>query len=73
MEVAFDTDPKQGIETRIKVMDMLAAQRMLTLVYHLPCGPAWSQGRRRVPLCRGPDASRSVGRRNDPSTCRAQR
>ena len=36
MEVAFDTDPKQGIETRIKVMDMLAAQRMLTLVYHLP-------------------------------------
>jgi len=36
MEVAFDTDPKQGIQTRIKVMDMLAAQRMLTLVYHLP-------------------------------------
>mgnify|MGYP003694196889 CR=1 FL=1 len=28
MEVAFDTDPKQGVETRIKVMDMLAAQRM---------------------------------------------
>ena len=36
MEVAFDTDPKQGVQTRIKVMDMLAAQRMLTLVYHLP-------------------------------------
>jgi glyoxylase-like metal-dependent hydrolase (beta-lactamase superfamily II) len=36
MEVAFDTDPKRGIETRIKVMNMLAAQRMLTLVYHLP-------------------------------------
>ena len=36
LEVAFDTDPKQGIETRIKVMDMLAAQSMLTLVYHLP-------------------------------------
>ena len=36
MEVAFDTDPKQGVQTRIKVMAMLAAQRMLTLVYHLP-------------------------------------
>src|ERR1700716_25821 len=36
MEVAFDTDPKQGVETRIKVMDMLAALRMATLVYHLP-------------------------------------
>ncbi len=36
MEVGFDTDPKQGIETRIKVMDMLAAQRMPALVYHLP-------------------------------------
>jgi glyoxylase-like metal-dependent hydrolase (beta-lactamase superfamily II) len=36
MEVAFDTDPKQGIQTRIKVMDTLAAQRLRTLVYHLP-------------------------------------
>jgi glyoxylase-like metal-dependent hydrolase (beta-lactamase superfamily II) len=36
MEVGFDTDPKQGVETRIKIMDMLAAQRMPALVYHLP-------------------------------------
>ncbi len=36
MEVGFDTDPKQGVATRIRAMDMLAAQRMLTLVYHLP-------------------------------------
>ena len=36
MEVAFDTDPKQGVETRIKAMDMLAAQRMTALVYHMP-------------------------------------
>jgi glyoxylase-like metal-dependent hydrolase (beta-lactamase superfamily II) len=36
MEVSFDTDPKQGVETRIKVMDMLAGQRMPALVYHLP-------------------------------------
>ena len=36
MEVAFDTDPKQGIETRIKVMDLLAKERMQALVYHMP-------------------------------------
>ena len=36
MEVMFDTDPKQGIETRIKVMDMLAAQRLPALAYHMP-------------------------------------
>jgi glyoxylase-like metal-dependent hydrolase (beta-lactamase superfamily II) len=36
MEVAFDTDPKQGVETRIKVMDMLARERMPALIYHLP-------------------------------------
>jgi glyoxylase-like metal-dependent hydrolase (beta-lactamase superfamily II) len=36
MEVVFDTDPKQGVETRMKVMDMLASQRMAALVYHLP-------------------------------------
>jgi glyoxylase-like metal-dependent hydrolase (beta-lactamase superfamily II) len=36
MEVAFDTDPKQGIETRVKVMDMLARDRMRALVYHMP-------------------------------------
>jgi glyoxylase-like metal-dependent hydrolase (beta-lactamase superfamily II) len=36
MEVAFDTDPKQGIETRIRIMDMLATQRMPALVYHMP-------------------------------------
>ena len=36
MEVAFDTDPKQGIETRIKVMDLLAKERMPALVYHMP-------------------------------------
>jgi glyoxylase-like metal-dependent hydrolase (beta-lactamase superfamily II) len=35
MEVAFDTDPKQGVATRIKVMDMLAAQKMPALIYHL--------------------------------------
>ncbi len=32
----FDTDRKLGIETRLKTMDMLAAQQMLSVVYHLP-------------------------------------
>jgi glyoxylase-like metal-dependent hydrolase (beta-lactamase superfamily II) len=36
MEDAFDTDRPLGIQTRLKQMDMLAAQRMLSLVYHLP-------------------------------------
>jgi glyoxylase-like metal-dependent hydrolase (beta-lactamase superfamily II) len=36
MEVAFDTDPKQGIETRMKALDMLASQRMPAIIYHLP-------------------------------------
>jgi len=36
MEVAFDTDPKQGVTTRIKAMDMLASGRMAALVYHMP-------------------------------------
>lgn len=36
MEDFFDTDRKLGIETRVKTMDMLAAQRMLAISYHLP-------------------------------------
>src|SRR6185369_17184676 len=35
MEDFFDTDRKLGIETRLKTMDMLAAQRMLTISYHM--------------------------------------
>jgi glyoxylase-like metal-dependent hydrolase (beta-lactamase superfamily II) len=36
MEDAFDTDRQLGIQTRLKTMDMLAAERTLSLVYHLP-------------------------------------
>jgi glyoxylase-like metal-dependent hydrolase (beta-lactamase superfamily II) len=36
MEDTFDTDRPLGIQTRLKAMDMLAAQRVRTLVYHLP-------------------------------------
>jgi glyoxylase-like metal-dependent hydrolase (beta-lactamase superfamily II) len=36
MEDTFDTDRPLGIQTRVKTMDMLAAQRLRTLIYHLP-------------------------------------
>jgi hypothetical protein len=36
MEDVYDTDRPLGIQTRLKTMDMLAAQRLRTLVYHLP-------------------------------------
>jgi glyoxylase-like metal-dependent hydrolase (beta-lactamase superfamily II) len=36
MEDIYDTDRQLGIQTRLKTMDVLAAQRMRTLVYHLP-------------------------------------
>jgi glyoxylase-like metal-dependent hydrolase (beta-lactamase superfamily II) len=36
MEDAFDTDRQLGIQTRLKTMDMLAEQRIMSLVYHLP-------------------------------------
>ena len=36
LEVNFDTDAKQGVATRIKVFDMLAAQKVPALVYHMP-------------------------------------
>lgn len=36
IEFGFDTDPKQGVATRIKAFDMLAAQKTPTLFYHFP-------------------------------------
>ena len=36
IEFAFDTDPKQGVATRIRILDMLAAQRIPLLAYHFP-------------------------------------
>jgi glyoxylase-like metal-dependent hydrolase (beta-lactamase superfamily II) len=36
MEDIYDTDRQLGIQTRLKTMDVLATQRMRTLVYHLP-------------------------------------
>jgi glyoxylase-like metal-dependent hydrolase (beta-lactamase superfamily II) len=36
VEVTFDTDPKQGAETRVKLFDRLTAERIPLLVYHMP-------------------------------------
>jgi glyoxylase-like metal-dependent hydrolase (beta-lactamase superfamily II) len=36
VEFSFDTDPKQGAATRIRMFDMLAAQRTMILAYHFP-------------------------------------
>ena len=36
IEVAFDTDSKQGAESRVKLFDMLTAQRIPLLVFHMP-------------------------------------
>jgi hypothetical protein len=36
LEDIDDTDRQLGIQTPLKTIDMLAAQRMRTLVYHLP-------------------------------------
>lgn len=35
-EFAYDTDPKLGVATRLKTLDMLATDRTAFLAYHLP-------------------------------------
>ena len=35
-EFAFDTDPKQGVDTRLRLLDMLATDRIEFLAYHFP-------------------------------------
>jgi glyoxylase-like metal-dependent hydrolase (beta-lactamase superfamily II) len=36
IEFAYDTDPKQSANTRVKVLDMLAANRIPLVAYHFP-------------------------------------
>ena len=36
LEFAYDTDPKQSAGTRVKILDMLAAQRIPMIAYHFP-------------------------------------
>ena len=35
-EYAYDTDAKQAVATRIKMLDMLASNRIPMLAYHFP-------------------------------------
>ncbi|MEO1603285.1 MAG: MBL fold metallo-hydrolase [Pseudomonadota bacterium] len=35
-QFAFDTDPAQSAETRVRVLDMIAAQRLPMIAYHFP-------------------------------------
>jgi glyoxylase-like metal-dependent hydrolase (beta-lactamase superfamily II) len=36
MEFSYDTDPKQAADTRVKILDMLAANKIAVLAYHYP-------------------------------------
>ena len=36
MQFAYDTDPKQAAESRVKMLDMLAANKIPVLAYHYP-------------------------------------
>jgi glyoxylase-like metal-dependent hydrolase (beta-lactamase superfamily II) len=36
IEVGFDTDSKQGVASRVKLFDMLSAQRIPLVVFHMP-------------------------------------
>lgn len=36
MEFAYDTDPKQAVATRVRILEMLAAQRIPLASYHFP-------------------------------------
>ena len=36
LEFAYDTDPKQAVNTRVRVLDMIAANRLPMLSYHFP-------------------------------------
>jgi len=36
IEFAYDTDSKQSAKTRVRVLDMLASNRIPLLAYHFP-------------------------------------
>ena len=52
IEFAFDTDPKQSANTRVRVLDMLAANKIATDRLSLPLAWHWPRGQagRRLPL-----------------------
>jgi glyoxylase-like metal-dependent hydrolase (beta-lactamase superfamily II) len=44
MEFSYDTDPKQSAATRVRLLDMLAANRIPVMAYHF-AWPGYGQGR----------------------------
>jgi hypothetical protein len=36
IEFAYDTDPRQSADTRVRVLEMLATQRIPLIAYHFP-------------------------------------
>ena len=36
LEFAYDTDPKQSAATRVRILDMLATQKIPLMAYHFP-------------------------------------
>jgi glyoxylase-like metal-dependent hydrolase (beta-lactamase superfamily II) len=36
LEFAYDTDPKQAVSSRVRILDMLAAQKIPLMAYHFP-------------------------------------
>lgn len=36
LELAFDTDPKQAVESRVRILDLLARERIALAGYHFP-------------------------------------
>ncbi len=57
IEFAFDTDPKQSANTRVRVLDMLAANKIPLIAYHFPwpgIGHVAKQGRRLSLLSNAP-------------------
>ncbi|MEL6368274.1 MAG: MBL fold metallo-hydrolase, partial [Pseudomonadota bacterium] len=36
LEFAYDTDPKMSAETRVRMLDMLAANRIPVIAFHFP-------------------------------------
>jgi hypothetical protein len=36
MEFSYDTDPKQAAASRVKMLDMLAANKIAVMSYHYP-------------------------------------
>jgi len=36
MEFSYDTDPKQAAASRVKMLDMLAANKIAVMSYHFP-------------------------------------